>query len=151
MLMNRLMAAVHSSPFRTAAAFTSALTVCFVLLSAFIYWQTAVAETFRIESFIARQAGLIAGAPPEAILWAVQSHVATDLHRVTLAALFDREGRRIYGNIERIPADLPPDGKTHWVHVVANDVEVIGPARSLPWHTSCPAAAFLSSAGTSRN
>lgn len=138
MLMNRLMAAVHSSPFRTAAAFTSALTVCFVLLSAFIYWQTAVAETFRIESFIARQAGLIAGAPPEAILWAVQSHVATDLHRVTLAALFDREGRRIYGNIERIPADLPPDGKTHWVHVVANDVgvyrsgEVIAVAHQLP-------------------
>ena len=112
------MMSLRSRPFRSAVAFASLFVVCFLFLFTFIYWQTPVSERARIEGLITRQAKLIATAPPEEILWAVQTHVATDLHRVTFAALFDQENHPIAGNLAQKPRDLPPDGKTHQISVV---------------------------------
>jgi signal transduction histidine kinase len=110
-----------SAAFRTAAAFAAAFSVCVVLLFGFIYWETALSETARIDGFLVRQARLIASAPPEQSLWMVQTHVAADLHRVTFAALFDEQGRLIAGNLQQVPDALPADGTPHWVDAVATD------------------------------
>lgn len=112
---------LRSTAFRSAATFSGALTVCVVLLFGFIYWQTTLSETARIDSVIVNQARLIAQAPPEQILWMVRNHVATDLHRVAFAGLFDVDGQLIAGNIGHIPPGLPADGLTHSVDAVAVD------------------------------
>ncbi len=119
--MNNILPILRSTAFRTAAAVASAFTSGVVLLFAFIYWQTTVSETARITNIIVSQSELIRGAPPEQILWMVQTHVAADLHRVTFAALFDRQGEPIAGNLQHMPPDLLPDGKPHWVEALAVD------------------------------
>ena len=118
-------AITRSSAFRTAAAFASAFSVCAVLLFAFIYWQTAVSDTARIDGFIVKQADVIAAAPTEQVLWMVRTHVATDQHRVSVAGLFDANGARIEGNLEAVPEGLLPDRKTHWVDAIATDAGAI--------------------------
>ena len=136
--MNRVAPIVRSTPFRSAAAYASAFVAGFVLLFAFIYWQTAISETARIDRFILKEVRLIAAAPPEQILWVMQTHVATDLHRVAFAALFDRQGRPIAGNLAQIPADLPTDGRVHRMSMVINHDgishgdDVIAVAQRLP-------------------
>jgi signal transduction histidine kinase len=120
---------LRSSAFRTTVAFASAFTGGCVLLFAFIYWQTASFETARIDRFLVNQIRLIAAAPPQEVLWIVRSHVATDLHRVTFAALFDTDGHLIAGNIGQVPDDLPADDRTHWVRLMALDIGAPYPAR----------------------
>jgi signal transduction histidine kinase len=127
--MRRIPPILRSTAFRTAAVFASALTVCVVLLFAFIYWQTALSETARIDGVITRRARMVAGAPPAQILWLVQNRAAADLHRITFAALFDGDGRLIAGNLQRIPDGLAPDDKTHWVDAVAVDAGQSHPER----------------------
>ncbi len=124
-----IMPVMRSTAFRTATAFASVFTVCVVVLFGFIYWQTALSETARIDTVIVNQVRLVAGAPPDQILWTVEHHVATDLHRVTFAALFDTEGRRIAGNLQQIPGMLPVDGRTHWVDAITMDAGQPHPER----------------------
>ena len=128
---------LRSTAFRATALFASAFTCCFVVLFAFIYWQTTLFETARIDRFLVKQVQLIGDAPPHDLLWIVQSHVAADLHRVTFAAVFDADGRMIAGNVEQVPDGLPPDGRTHWVDMQVVDMaaphtqRVIAAARRL--------------------
>ncbi len=103
----------RTAAFRLAEAFAAAFVLSTLLLFAFIYWQTAVYETGRIDAFIVRLAATAATAPPEQLMWTVGSRLSNDLHRLTFAALFDGKGRLVAGNLERIPADLPLDGRAH--------------------------------------
>jgi signal transduction histidine kinase len=103
----------RSAAFRLAAGFACAFAASTLLLFAFIYWQTAVYETGRIDSFIARLAVQAARAPPEQLMWTVGTRLSNDLHRLTFAALFDRGGRPVAGNLSAVPAGLPMDGLAH--------------------------------------
>ncbi len=118
-----------SSAFRNAAVFASAFTCCFVLLFAFIYWQTAAFETARIDRLLVDESQLIAEGPPQELSWIVKSHAATDLHRLTFAALFGVDGGLIAGNIGQIPVGLPTDHRTHWIRLLALDAGAPHPAR----------------------
>jgi signal transduction histidine kinase len=109
------MSIARSTAFRVAATFAAALVISTGLLFGFIYWQTALSETARIDALIVGQSRLIAGAPPEQILWIVRNHVTTDLHHLSLAGLFDADGKLIAGNLQRAPAALVADGSAQWV------------------------------------
>lgn len=109
----RLPEVAHTPAFRLAVAFATAFVGSTLLLFAFIYWQTAVYETGRIDAFIVRLAATAAEAPPEQLMWTVDNRLSNDLHRLTFAALFDPDGRLVAGNLKRVPADLPVDGLAH--------------------------------------
>ena len=103
----------RSAAFRLAAGFAGAFAASTLLLFAFIYWQTAVYETGRIDGFIVRLAAQAAEAPAEQLMWTVGTRLSNDLHRLTVAALFDPAGRPVAGTLPAIPAGLPADGLAH--------------------------------------
>lgn len=127
-----------SSAFRRVAAVSAAFCLAAFLLFAFIYWQTAVFETRRIDNLVEQQSATIAQAPTEQILWAVNTGIEHDLHRVTFAAVFDPAGNLVAGNLQRLPAALPLDGQPHRLGAAeldpmrSNDEPVIVVGRRLP-------------------
>jgi signal transduction histidine kinase len=129
---------LRSAAFRLAAGFALAFVISSLLLFAFIYWQTAIYETDRVERFIVREAEIIAAAPRSEVLWAVQMRLTKDVHRLSFAALFDQDGKLVAGNLQHIPADLPADGRAHRVSAAPIDLAqmrpevVIAVARRLP-------------------
>jgi signal transduction histidine kinase len=119
--INSLRPVLRSTAFRGAVGFGVALATCVALLFGFIYWQTALSETARIDSLIVDQSRLIAEAPSEQILWIVRHHLTTDLHHIAIAALFDAEGTPIEGNLRQLPSGLVPDGTVRWINAVLID------------------------------
>jgi signal transduction histidine kinase len=103
-----------TASFRLAATFAVTFAVSGSLLFVFIYWQTAVYETARIDTFITRDAAFLASRPEEdEIDRAVSSRIFGDLHRITYAAVFDKSGHRQSGNLQEMPQNLPVDGAAH--------------------------------------
>lgn len=109
--------ALRTATFRLAVAFSGAFTLLTLLLFAFIYWQTAIYETERIDRFIVGEAQHLAAAPRQELAQAVDTRFASDLRRVTFAALFAPDGHPIRGDLARWPDGLVADGLPHSVDV----------------------------------
>src|SRR5207244_13447584 len=58
---------------------------------------------------------------PALVVQRLEDHLRVDPRRVKLAGLFAPDGRRIVGNIERLPPSLPADGAAHTVALVRVD------------------------------
>lgn len=108
---------LRSTTFRLATALAGLFGASTLLIFAFIYWQTAGSETRRIETLIADDARIEAGEPRDIIERFVTTRVTNDFHHLTYAALFDAEGKRIAGDLDAMPAGLPPDGLVHVTRV----------------------------------
>jgi signal transduction histidine kinase len=127
-----------SSAFRRVAVASAAFSCVAFMLFAFIYWQTAVLETHRVERLIEQQTATIARAPTEQILWTVNTGIAHDLHRVAFAAVFGPAGTIVAGNLRRLPTALPLDGRAYRLEAVqldparADNEPVIAAGRRLP-------------------
>jgi signal transduction histidine kinase len=106
---------LRTSTFRMAGSFATIFAISAAALFAFVYWQTAVHETARIDHFLVDDAEIIARETRANMLQSVSLRITRDLHRITYAALFDQRGVRIAGNLAAIPSDLPIDGKAHAV------------------------------------
>jgi signal transduction histidine kinase len=106
---------LRTSTFRLAASFAVIFAVSAAILFAFIYWQTAVHETNRIDRFLTDDSLIIGKESPAQVYEAVSLRITGDLHRISYAALFDHSGRRLAGNLQAIPAGLPLDGRAHAV------------------------------------
>jgi signal transduction histidine kinase len=119
--------------FRLAAIFAVTFAVAAALLFGFIYWQTALFETARIDAFIVKSAALVAEEPRESLEHSVSMRVLGDLHRISFAALFDSAGLRVVGNLESVPDGLPPDGQAHEVEAVTelDGTKVVEPVRAV--------------------
>jgi signal transduction histidine kinase len=104
---------VRTTSFRQACLFGLFFVGSFSILFIFIFWRTAVYETARIDRVITDDARLLAEERDDAVVELVSTHITSDFHRIRLAALFDASGRRIAGDLERPPLDLPLDGAVH--------------------------------------
>ncbi len=111
----------RTASFRLALGFVAAFAASTLLLFAFIYWQTAIAETSRIDRFLLRDALAAAATSPNRLEAMLGPRLSHDLHRLTFAALFDAEGRPLAGNLASLPADLPPDGQPHMSRLRIDD------------------------------
>jgi signal transduction histidine kinase len=83
--------------------------VFIVALLGFVYLKTRSDLTIRSDRMIASQMDLFAHLSPERRLDALDEHLKQDPGRVRLAGLFGSDGRRITGNLERLPPDLQTD------------------------------------------
>ncbi|MEI9984670.1 MAG: HAMP domain-containing sensor histidine kinase [Aliidongia sp.] len=108
---------LRATTFRLVAALAGLFGASTLLIFAFIYWQTAGSETRRIEALIAYDAKAEAGEPRDLIERFVTTRVTNDFHHLTYAALFDADGKRIAGDLDTMPPDLPPDGQVHVTRV----------------------------------
>jgi signal transduction histidine kinase len=105
----------RSTPFRLAAAFAAAIAAVTLLLFGFIYWQTEVFETARIDALLQAEASVMAGESAPDIMHTVRNRLAASLFRVTFVGLFAPDGTTLGGNLMHIPAGLPIDGRAHRV------------------------------------
>ena len=99
--------------FRSAALASAAFGATTVALFALIYWQTESFETQRIDQFLLHESAAIAREPQADAAREVAARYAPDLHRQTVAGLFDHDARRIAGSIAAYPAGLSRDGAPH--------------------------------------
>jgi signal transduction histidine kinase len=84
--------------------------VYMVLLFGFVYWRTEGYLTSRSDAVITVKADVFADAAPERRLQEIDELLRQDPRMVQHAGLFDRNGNRIAGNLERIPSGLRIDG-----------------------------------------
>jgi signal transduction histidine kinase len=103
----------RTAAFRLALGFVAAFAASTLLLFLFIYWQTAVAETRRIDRFLLHDSLEAAATPPAQLKLMLGPRLSRDLHRLTFVALFDAGGHPLAGNLASIPANLPRDGRPH--------------------------------------
>src|SRR6267143_2082848 len=109
-----------------------------VVLLEFVYLKTKNDLTMRSDRLVASQIGVFADLSPERRLDAINEHLKQDPARVRLAGMFGSNGRRIAGNLERLPPDLKPDNTVQGA--VVDRIDEIGRekqavrliARSLP-------------------
>lgn len=104
---------LRGSTFRLAIRFSLAFIFSTMLLFSFIYWQTAVVETKRVENELEKYAEAIAKDDQQDIKDAVRFQLLGQNHRIAYMALFSPDGRRIVGNLEKFPIGVPADGSAH--------------------------------------
>ncbi len=109
----RLRDILHSESFRLSAYFSTAAALLTLILFGFIFWQTAGAETARVDAFLTQEARQVAGQPEAELQHAVETRLANDFHRVTFVGLFDAHGTALAGNLRHLPEGISADGRVH--------------------------------------
>jgi signal transduction histidine kinase len=97
---------VRSTTFRWTLAVAGVLAIFVIMLFGFIYWKTDNYLIERSDGAIVRQLHYIAGLPSERRLDAIAQHLGQDARGVQYAGLFDPDGHKIAGNLEKLPPDL---------------------------------------------
>ncbi len=100
----------RTSAFRTSALASAVIGASTLLLFAFIYWQTAVWETSRIDDFLRHESLAIAREPSVSVIGDVNMRFDHDLHRQSFASVFNRDLQPLTGDLMVYPSDLPQDG-----------------------------------------
>ena len=115
-----------STPFRLAAAFAAAIAAVTLLLFGFIYWQTAIFETARINGLLQSEASVLAGETPQELVRSVHRQLAGNLSHITFIGLFAPDGTLIAGNLRHIPQGMPLDGLAHRVSATGIEPQAPG-------------------------
>ena len=90
-----------------------------VLIGA-VYLQTSRYLAQVVDEIVAQRARYLTSIPRERLPDAMDVTGALDLRGVMSLGLFDAQGRRVGGNIEYPPEDLPADGQ---IHLLPNGVQ----------------------------
>ena len=101
---------MRTTGFRWTLLISGAFAICILLMFVFVYWQTSVYMTAKVDQLISDHAEALAGATPEQQPQVVNDYLREDPRRVKLAGLFDANGKRVIGNIENISPGLRADG-----------------------------------------
>jgi signal transduction histidine kinase len=116
----RLPEFTRTTTFRWMLMVSGAFAICIVLMFAFVYWQTAsylvTGADALIVAHIQDPMSDKAKAREE-----IEEYLREDPRRVKLGGLFDADGNRVAGNIERLPAQLNTDGTVQNVVMVRID------------------------------
>lgn len=99
----------RTATFRTASLAAGAFGASTLLLFLFIYWQTAVVETTSIDSYLTHESEAMARKTPNAVSHDVATRFASDLRRLTSAAIFTSQHVRLLGDVAAYPEGLPVD------------------------------------------
>ena len=111
--------------FRMAITFSVTLAASILLLFFFIYWESSVFETRRVDHQLERDAEILAHEPPADVAISVNRRVAADFHRILYSALFDPDGHPAIGNLPQIPSGLPLDGLAHRAHLHVAETDTL--------------------------
>src|SRR5690242_15446037 len=92
-----------------------------VLIFGFLYWQTAVYFTSRIDTVLTREAGIMAAEPAPELLEHIAARIGDDPRRIKLAGLFDAGGDPVAGNLAAMPAGVHPGSGVATAAVIRHD------------------------------
>jgi signal transduction histidine kinase len=96
-------------------------TVCVLMFSAVVYREAAAYMRVRMDATLTEESGVIVAEPPSRRLDAIQDRLSEDPRRIKLAGLFDADGHRIAGNLERLPTGLAVNASVQDAHAVRVD------------------------------
>jgi len=113
---------MRSTAFRWALGIALWSTLLSLLLFAFVYWQTAAFMQDELAQVLRHEARYAARDSAQAAV-RIETWISEDLHSVHFAGLFDAAGRKLAGNLDARPADLPLDGE---VHRIGTQVAIAG-------------------------
>ena len=103
--------------FRLALLYSALFGLSTLLLFGFIYWETAVVETGRVDGQLLHDAQFLGHLKPGELKDTIDNRVMPDFRRVAHAGLFAADGTPIAGNLPALPAGLKFDGTVHRVDV----------------------------------
>jgi signal transduction histidine kinase len=113
---------VRTATFRRTLAISAAFAVCILLMFGFVYWQALAYMRANVDRLNYDVTASIAAAESQSVaVQRMDDHLRVDPRRVKLAGLFGRDGSRIAGNIESVPASLPADGTARTLDLVRID------------------------------
>ena len=108
--------AILSTPtFRLACLFSVGTLLLISAISAFIYWQTAVAIIQRADDLLVRDLHIMAEDTTANAATFIERRLNNRLHIIVVAGLFAPDGTQLAGNLQRIPASAKLDGKVYKV------------------------------------
>lgn len=107
----------RTTTFRWTLGVAGAFVLCITLLFGFVYWQTAIYMTSRVDGLIKQELRVFAEDSPERRLTAIEDRLRQDPRRIRIAGIFAADGSRVTGNVESVPAGLVPDVPTNAVVV----------------------------------
>ena len=104
---------LRATTFRWAVAVAAGLMLQTLLVSGFLWWQTAAHGMRLMDRELAEDCEDLRGRSHAGLVHAVGDRVNGDLHRSGYAALFDPEGHRLLGNTASLPAGVRIDGQPY--------------------------------------
>ncbi len=111
----------HSTTVRWALAVAGAFGVCTVLLFGFVYWQTAMYVTGKVDTIVLANSHFDPNLARTEALHFVTQRLEDDPRRVKLAELFAPDGTPIAGNVASLPPRLTPEASPQAVELVRVD------------------------------
>jgi signal transduction histidine kinase len=117
---------IRSNTFRWASAVAAVLAAFIVVLFGFVYWRIDTYLIARSDRMITTQIGFFAALSSERRIAAIEDHLGEDSRNVQFAGLFDANGRRLVGNLARVPSELAVDGPVRSVRVTRADRGELG-------------------------
>lgn len=106
-----------TSTFRLAILVALAITASAIVVFMFVYWQVSTFNVTRLNRILTWEADRAVTHSDEQLRGEFELRLLDDLRHLDYAALFDKEGRLLYGNLEAIPEKLPIDGKAHTIEL----------------------------------
>jgi signal transduction histidine kinase len=103
--------------FRLTLLYSALFGLSTLVLFAFIYWQTAVVETNRVDGQLLHDAQFLAHLKPVDLRDSIDNRLMPDFRRVAHAGLFAADDARLAGNLPSLPSGLKFNGVVHRVDV----------------------------------
>ena len=100
----------QTTAFRWTLSAAAVVALTIMLMGAFFYWQTVGYFTHRIESGLVLEAQSLASESRRILIIRLDKSLGVDPRRSKAYGLFDADGTRLAGNVNRLPQPLPaPD------------------------------------------
>src|SRR5579859_751593 len=104
----------RSSAVRLALAFVVVTTVATTAVFSLVYLRIGEANEARNRLILEAEATKSVNRSVEELRTAFELRLTNDLRRIDYAALFDANGKAMFGNVDQLPA-IAVDGNAHYV------------------------------------
>ena len=117
---------MRSNTFQWASILAALLAAFVTVLFGFIYFKIDDYLVARSDRMISLQMQFYSALPAERRVGAIEDHLGQDSRGVQFIGLFEPGGKRIAGNIERLPQELKIDSSVQSVRVVRAEHKELG-------------------------
>jgi len=108
---------LRSNTFRWAFAVAGLFAAFVVILFGFIYFNIDDYLVARSDRMLTTQTNFLASLPFDRSRGVIEDHLKEDSRGVQFAGLFDPNGKRLAGNLERLPSEIKVDAPIQTVRV----------------------------------
>lgn len=108
----------RSAQFRFSVLLALIVTASTALVFAFVYWHVTNNDISRTSIILTEEVAKSLDRPIDQLRRQLELRLTRDLRRLDYVALFDGEGKPLFGNLSEFPASVPADGAPHYVEDV---------------------------------